>query len=143
VSDYKSPKAFLNAIVSGLTGLIGPWLYEFHIGYSHSWRPTRRGRSTPARGEYQVPAQRAAVLPAALVVHRQLANQFGNVNMGIECQTPRPDAACSDHLDSPRSTSRFSARMVPKRGDTALELVTVNTKTYNPYVSMLVPENVK
>jgi len=34
-------------------------------------------------------------------------------------------------------------RMTRKHGDTTLELVTVNTNTYNPYVIMPVPENVK
>jgi len=34
-------------------------------------------------------------------------------------------------------------RMVRKHGDTTLELVTTNTNTYNPYVIMPVPENVK
>jgi hypothetical protein len=33
--------------------------------------------------------------------------------------------------------------MIPKHEDTALGLVTVNTNTYNPYVIMPVPENVK
>lgn len=34
-------------------------------------------------------------------------------------------------------------RMTRKHGDTAFELMTVNTNTYNPYVVMPVPENVK
>jgi hypothetical protein len=34
-------------------------------------------------------------------------------------------------------------RMTRKHGDTTLELMTVNTNTYNPYVIMPVPENVK
>ena len=34
-------------------------------------------------------------------------------------------------------------RMVRKQGDTTLELQTTNTNTYNPYVVMPVPENVK
>lgn len=34
-------------------------------------------------------------------------------------------------------------RMTRKHGDTAVELMTVNTNTYNPYVVMPVPENVK
>jgi hypothetical protein len=34
-------------------------------------------------------------------------------------------------------------RMARKHGDTALELMTVNTNTYNPYVIMPVPETVK
>ena len=34
-------------------------------------------------------------------------------------------------------------RIVRKQGDTTLELVTTNTNTYNPYVVMPVPENVK
>ena len=34
-------------------------------------------------------------------------------------------------------------RMTRKQGDTTLELMTVNTNTYNPYVIMPVPENVK
>jgi hypothetical protein len=34
-------------------------------------------------------------------------------------------------------------RITRKRGDTTLELMTVNTNTYNPYVIMPVPENVK
>lgn len=34
-------------------------------------------------------------------------------------------------------------RMTRKHGDTALELMTVNTNTYNPYVIMPVPDNVK
>ena len=34
-------------------------------------------------------------------------------------------------------------RLTRKQGDTTLELVTVNTNTYNPYVVMPVPENVK
>jgi hypothetical protein len=34
-------------------------------------------------------------------------------------------------------------RMVRKQGDTTLELMTTNTNTYNPYVVMPVPENVR
>jgi hypothetical protein len=34
-------------------------------------------------------------------------------------------------------------RITRKQGDTTLELMTVNTNTYNPYVIMPVPENVK
>lgn len=34
-------------------------------------------------------------------------------------------------------------RMTRKQGDTTVELVTTNTNTYNPYVIMPVPENVK
>jgi hypothetical protein len=34
-------------------------------------------------------------------------------------------------------------RMTRKHGDTAVELMTVNTNTYNPYVVMPVPENIK
>lgn len=34
-------------------------------------------------------------------------------------------------------------RIVRKQGDTTLELMTVNTNTYNPYVVMPVPDNVK
>jgi hypothetical protein len=34
-------------------------------------------------------------------------------------------------------------RITRKQGDTALELMTVNTNTYNPYVIMPVPDNVK
>ena len=34
-------------------------------------------------------------------------------------------------------------RMVRKQGDTTLELTTTNTNTYNPYVVMPVPENVR
>ena len=34
-------------------------------------------------------------------------------------------------------------RMARKQGDTTLELMTTNTNTYNPYVVMPVPENVK
>lgn len=34
-------------------------------------------------------------------------------------------------------------RMTRKHGDTTLELMTVNTNTYNPYVVMPVPDNVK
>jgi len=34
-------------------------------------------------------------------------------------------------------------RVTRKHGDMALELMTVNTNTYNPYVVMPVPENVK
>ena len=34
-------------------------------------------------------------------------------------------------------------RMTRKQGDTTLELTTVNTNTYNPYVIMPVPEHVR
>jgi hypothetical protein len=34
-------------------------------------------------------------------------------------------------------------RMTRKHGDASLELMTVNTNTYNPYVIMPVPDNVK
>ena len=34
-------------------------------------------------------------------------------------------------------------RIVRKQGDTTLELMTINTNTYNPYVVMPVPENVR
>jgi hypothetical protein len=34
-------------------------------------------------------------------------------------------------------------RMTRRQGDMALELMTVNTNTYNPYVVMPVPENVR
>jgi hypothetical protein len=34
-------------------------------------------------------------------------------------------------------------RMTRKQGDTTLDLVTINTNTYNPYVVMPVPENVR
>ena len=34
-------------------------------------------------------------------------------------------------------------RITRKQGDTTLDLVTVNTNTYNPYVVMPVPESIK
>lgn len=45
--------------------------------------------------------------------------------------------------DDYKSDIMLPRRMTRKHGDTALELMTVNTNTYNPYVVMPVPENVK
>lgn len=45
--------------------------------------------------------------------------------------------------DDYKSDIMLPRRMTRKHGDAALELMTVNTNTYNPYVVMPVPDNVK
>ena len=45
--------------------------------------------------------------------------------------------------DDYRADIMLPRRITRKQGDTTLELMTVNTNTYNPYVIMPVPENVK
>ena len=45
--------------------------------------------------------------------------------------------------DDYKSDIMLPRRMTRKHGDTALELMTVNTNTYNPYVVMPVPDTVK
>jgi hypothetical protein len=45
--------------------------------------------------------------------------------------------------DDYRADIMLPRRMTRKHGDTTLELMTINTNTYNPYVIMPVPENVK
>lgn len=42
-----------------------------------------------------------------------------------------------------RADIMLPRRMMRKHGDTTIELMTVNTNTYNPYVIMPVPENVR
>jgi len=47
------------------------------------------------------------------------------------------------NYDDYRADIMLPRRMTRKQGDTTFELMTINTNTYNPYVVMPVPDNVK